>query len=285
LSNGDLASSSSGGSLAIWDVCGKLKLKLKYEHADFYFEFCRLTEIDPETLAVSNMVEHEINFWSLSTGSLVRSISNPDFEFLQLALLRDDEHLAAVMGDDKIGVVNYKSGELVRMFTVNTEDIIWSLLTLPDGNLAVCATDPCVEIWNPNTGRLVKTLVPEGHAGSMTMASANTLAVADLRDVNIFNLDGELLKRVHSYAGSIISMALLENGRLAVLGRLTDLLGQTYSMLEVLDIGDEAERLDVKRLLKLIPDRNEISLVHSKKSNGGGGVLVICPLFHQTTET
>ena len=217
------ATSDIGGKVCLWELdeqsdarqqapaIARLDCQLKavYQHTHWVQA---VTFHPQDDVVVTGSGDAVIRFWDVSTGDLLKTMSDEgDRVILAVAFHPQGHLLASVSNDPLVRVWNVETGECFMALQGHTSRN-WTVAFHPEGHLvATGGDDHMLKVWDTNTGKCFVTL--QEHKSSICsvvfspdgtlMASSSTDRTIRIWDTTTW----ECLRMLEGHAGSVISIA------------------------------------------------------------------------------
>jgi eukaryotic-like serine/threonine-protein kinase len=154
------ATTSSDGTVKVWDVATRQPLHTLTDHTDWVWSVA----FSPEGRRLASASQDRtVRLWDVTTGQPIHTFEGASW-LLRFAFSPDGSRLAAAAEDRTIRLWDVRTFELIRKFEGNTADIRGLAFT-PDGRrLASISYDGMVKLWDVERGQ--EALVLRGHFNS-----------------------------------------------------------------------------------------------------------------------
>jgi WD40 repeat protein len=172
-------------------------------------------------LLASGSWDDTIKLWQVSTGQLLKTLSEYGLGVCAVTFSPDGRLLASGSWDNTIKVWQVSTGLLVNTWSGHGASVC-AVAFSPDGRLLVSGGDGIIKLWQVSKGQLFKTLSgPEKWVKSVIFSPDWRLLASD-SDNNTVKLwqvsTGQLLNTLSGHEDSVSSLAFSPDGQLLASG-------------------------------------------------------------------
>ncbi|MBN3941948.1 ribosome assembly protein 4 [Nostoc sp. NMS9] len=158
-----------------------------------------------------------IKIWDVSSGKLLKSLTDHKDEVWNVAYSPNGQQLASASADKTIKIWDVSSGKLLKTLTGHS-DVVNSIAYSPNGQqLASASADKTIKIWDVSSGQLLKTLTGHSDVVNSIAYSPNGQQLASAsadKTIKIWDVSsGKLLKTLTGHSDVVNSIAYSPNGQ------------------------------------------------------------------------
>lgn len=166
--------------------------------------------------------DNSIKIWQLTTGNLIRTLSDHSLPVMSVAIAPDGETVVSGSRDSSIKIWQLKSCRLIRTFKGHA-NWVCALAITPDGQTIVSGSrDKNLKIWQLDTGKLIRSI--KGHSrqiNSVAISPDGQTFVSGSYDntIKVWELNtGELIHSLEGHTDSVNALAIGLDGQIIVSG-------------------------------------------------------------------
>jgi serine/threonine protein kinase len=176
--------------------------------------------IDQMLIAPNNQIlvtagaDHVLRFWSLSTGSLLKSLPGRPHTITTLGMSRDSKLLVSGSSDGTVQMWDMGSGELLREFNRQSTAVTAVAISADAQTITSGSKDGTLRLWNLQTGTLLQTLtVPNKVVTAIAYSSTpDRLVSAGDRQLQVWDLrTGQLRRTFAGHTSPILGLQVVDD--------------------------------------------------------------------------
>lgn len=191
-----------GNGITVWDAqTGQVWRKMENSSTSYSVAF------SPNGRVLAAGSGDAISLWDLQSGTLIKTLSNPDGGMLEIAFSPDGNKLAARICCDGVALFQTGSGKVEKIIRAGYD--VESVAFSPDGKTLATGSVEYdaggVSLWDVQTGVLRRNLRNRSHGGYIAFSPNGKLLASGSRDdIAVWDTGTGVLQTTLSYRGSDI---------------------------------------------------------------------------------